>query len=204
MLGADLWLGSPTQVGSFKSQTGAGYPLLLCGNRCIGGTGTCATSGSNCVNLEIVYGPYDNYLVINQQGIVRYHAANQWPHGNRYHLSEIRGCIDTLVSAVVGVEDATPGRAAGVTLRVAPNPFRSAVAIELMNPAAAPRRARVTVHDLAGRAVATPLDGFAASGLTRLEWDGRGRDGTALAAGLYLVRAQVGSAVLVRRVVWLR
>ena len=52
--------------------------------------------------------------------------------------------------------------------------------------------------------VATPLDGFAAKGLTRLEWDGRGRDGSRLAAGVYLVRAQLGSAVLVRRVVWLR
>ncbi|HEY2954072.1 MAG TPA: FlgD immunoglobulin-like domain containing protein [Candidatus Eisenbacteria bacterium] len=201
VLGADLWLGSPTQVGSFKSQTGVSFPLLLCGNRCIGGTGICATTGSNCANLETLYGPYDNYLVINKQGIVRYHAANLWPHGNRYHLDEIRGCVDTLVSAVVGVEEAAN---AGPALRVAPNPFRGSIAIELSNPAGASRRVRVTVHDLAGREVARPFDGLAGAGRTRLEWDGRGPGGLLLGAGLYLVRAEVGAAVLVRRVVWLR
>ena len=204
MLGADLWLGTPTQVGNFKSQTGATYPLLLCGNRCIGATGFCATSGSNCVNLEIQYGPYDNYLVIDTQGIVRYHAANLWAHGNRYHLNEIRACVDTLVPSVVGVGGPGPApRAAGPTLRVAPNPFRSSVTIEIVNPEYAPNAARVTVHDLAGRIVAIPFEGPAAPGATRIAWDGRSASGNRPAPGLYHVRARVGPTVLVRRVVWL-
>ena len=204
MLGVDMWLGTPSQVGNFKSQTGVTFPLLLCGNRCIGATGICATSGSNCANFDLLYGPYDNYIVIDTQGIVRYHAANQWPHGTRYHLNEIRACVDTLVPSVVGVEDAPVVPGAGASLRVAPNPFRSSVAIELVNPAGHALDAKVTVHDMAGRVVATPLDGPASPGLTRVGWDGSGASGQRLAVGLYLIRAKVGAAVLVRRVVWLR
>lgn len=203
MLGVDYWVGTPAQVGNFKSQTGVTFPLLLCGDRCIGATGFCGTTGSNCANLDLLYGPYDNYLVIDTQGIVRYHAASLYAHGNRYHLNEIRACVDTLVPSVVGVDDAPLAPGAGAALRVAPNPFRSSLTIELVNPAGHPLEARVTVHDLAGRVVATPLDGLASAGLTRIGWDGRGAFGSRLAAGLYLVRARVGPAILVRRVVWL-
>ena len=68
-----------------------------------------------------------------------------------------------------------------------------------------PRRRRapivVTVHDLQGREIATLLDGIAASGTTRLRWDGRASGGSVMPAGIYLVRAQIGAAVLSRRLV---
>ncbi len=202
LLGVDMWSGTPTGVGSFRTQTGATYPLLLCGVNCVGATGTCGTSGSNCANLSASYGPFDNYIVINKQGIVRYHAANLWPHGNRYHLDEIRGCVDSLTSTPVGVDPALAPRDLG--LRVAPNPFRGSVAIELANPGGRDVRARVTVHDLTGRTVATLLEGVAVPGTTRLTWDARGRDGRSTAPGLYFVRAEIGSARFERRVVYVR
>ena len=202
MLGVDFWTGTPDQVGDFKVQTGATYPLLLCGNRCIGATGFCGAIG--CGILETLYGPYDNYIVIDTQGIVRYHAANIYAHGNRYHLNEIRACVDTLVSSVVGVEDAPRARGEGLALRVGPNPFRSSVTIELVNPAGRALEASVTVHDLAGRKVATLLAAPAAPGVTTLRWSGRDLEGRAVAPGIYQVRTEVAGTRLSRRIALVR
>ena len=122
VLGVDSWNGTTNQVASFCDQTGASLPLLLNGSSAVGG------------NFDNLYGPWDNYIVINKQGIVRYHAANQWPHGNRQHINEIRGAVDTLVSAVLGVGDSPMSGRDLVTLAAAPNPFRGAMRIELSLP----------------------------------------------------------------------
>ena len=81
VLGADMYNGTEAQLRSFRTQTGATYPLLLQGASGVGG------------NLNTLYGPFDNYLVINADGIVRYHSANIHPHGDRYYLNEIRNAI---------------------------------------------------------------------------------------------------------------
>ena len=189
VLGPDCWNGTVSQVQSFKTQTGATYPLLL--------NGTTATGG----NLYTLYGTYDNYIVINKQGIVRYHAADHWLHGNRYHLNEIRGCVDSLVTSPVGVFDPPPR---AFRLTASPNPFRGSLAIELAQPLADRAAARVTVVDLAGRLVATLWEGPSPAGMVRVNWDGRDQTGGAMAPGLYVVRAEVGKAVLSRRVAFLR
>lgn len=186
VLGADLWNGTPAQVQSFKNQTGATFPLLL--------QGLSATGG----NLGTLYGTYDNYVVISKQGIVRYHAALTWPHGNRYHLNEIRGAVDSLVSGTVGVGDGP--LASEFALRASPSPFRGSTMIELAIPGAGTERARVAVHDVLGRRIATLWDGPAPGGRLSLEWNARGTDG-ALAAGVYLVTADVGTRHLRRKVV---
>jgi hypothetical protein len=186
VIGADLWNGSPAQVQSFRNQTGALFPLLL--------QGAAATGG----NLETLYGTYDNYVVMNKQGIVRYHAALLWPHGNRYHLDQIRGCVDSLVAGTV---DAPPAAPASLALAVGPSPFRDATGIALAVPA--PGRARVAVHDVSGRRVATLHDGPVAAGWTRLAWNGRDDGGRRSPAGVYLVAAEVDGRRLVRRAVLL-
>ena len=191
VLGADLWNGTPAQVQSFKNQTGATYPLLLQGAAAAGG------------NISTLYGaglgiPYDNYLVINKQGIVRYHAALTWPHGNRYHLNEIRGAVDSLVSNTVGVEGGP--RTDELSLSASPSPFRGSTRIELAIPGAGVEHARVAVHDVLGRRIASLWDGPAAGGRLSLEWNARGTQG-ALAAGIYVVTAQVGARFLQRKVV---
>lgn len=185
VLGVDLWNGTSSQVTAFRDQTGATFPLLL--------NGSLATGG----NLATLYGPYDNYLVLNRQGIVRYHAANVWPHGNRYHLGEIQGAIDSLVTATVGVGDPMN---AGPTTRfvVTPNPFREAARIELSLPAAV-ENARVTLHDVTGRRVATLHQGPLAAGTARLEWRAAAEE--PLAAGVYFVAAELDGRRLQRRVV---
>jgi hypothetical protein len=189
VLGVDLWDGTPSQVGSFKSLTGTSYPLLLLGSNPAGG------------NLTTLYGPYDNYIVINKQGIVRYHADIAWDLGNRFHLDEIRGCVDSLVSGTVGVDD--PPARIGFALTSEPNPFHARTSVELAVPSGT-SAARVTVHDLAGRRLATLWDGAIPSGRARASWDGNNERGTPQPAGVYLIRAEIGKVQLSRRVIRLR
>ena len=92
VLGADMYNGTEAQLRSFRTQTGATYPLLLQGASGVGG------------NLNTLYGPFDNYLVINADGIVRYHSANIHPHGDRYYLNEIRAVVDYEIN-LVGVPE---------------------------------------------------------------------------------------------------
>src|SRR5206468_486823 len=129
---------------SFQQQTGVTFPLALQGAAAAGG------------NVEMLYGTYDNYIVLNKQGIVRYHAALRWPHGNRYHPDEIRGSVDSLVTPVLDV----PGgaRAPSFELTAGPNPSRGSVRVRLATPHPVPA-ASVSVHDVAGREVVTLWDG---------------------------------------------
>ena len=139
-------------------------------------------------------------MVVNKQGVIRYHAADFWPHGNRYHLDELRGTIDSLVTNLVGVDDRRPR---AYLLVAAPNPFRATTTLEFTNPGPGEVHARVTVHDLAGRRVATLWDAPARA-RTSLSWDGRSESGVAMGPGVYLVRAEIGSVRLARLLVRLQ
>lgn len=187
VVGVDLWDGTMVDLRGFKTQTGATYPLLL--------NGTFGTGG----NMTLLYGTYDNYVVVNKQGIVRYHAALVWPHGNRYHLNEIRGAVDSLVTQVVGVE---PGGGQGaLRLTSAPNPARGAAAIELSVPAGGASSATVTVHDISGRTVATVWEGAIPAGVSRFPWSLTDGSGASRPPGVYLVRARVDAQYRVHRMV---
>lgn len=185
VVGIDLWNGSASQLAQFKVQTGATFPLALNGAAAAGG------------NLEVLYGTYDNYIVLNKQGIVRYHAALAWPHGTRYHLDEIRACVDSLVGPTL---DAPEGRPATISLSAAPNPARGPVRVTLALPTAE-RQVRVSVHDVAGRELAVLADGPVAAGRHEWHWDGSDARGNRAAPGLYLIRASAGERVRSSRVV---
>ena len=189
VVGADLFNCTPSGLGTFKANTGATYPLLLLASVSTGG------------NIQTLYGERDHYVVINKQGIVRYQANDRWPYGDGYHLDEIRGCVDSLVTATVGVGEA-PARE--FALRVGPNPSGAEVEIVLVNPAGRAVAARVTVHDLLGRRVADLLDGPASPGLTTLKWNGRELDGSPAASGVYQVRAELPGIRLSRRIALVR
>lgn len=187
VVGADEYNGTAANLRSFKNQTGATYPLLLLAATAPGG------------NFATLYGTFDNYVVVNKQGIVRYHAALTWPHGNRYHLNEIRGCVDSLVSQPVGVEPVPSPNA--FRLSSAPNPAHRGTTVQLTIPPGAGARARVTVHDVTGRQVATLSNGVAPDGVSRYAWSGTDARGAPLAAGVYLIRAEIGTIRLAHRVV---
>ncbi len=195
MLGPDVMPSGAngSNLENFKSVAGnLTFPLL---RDCADGTFLSDT------NLLVPYFERDNYVVINSKGIIRYHAADAWPYGNRYHRDEILGTVDSLV--IHGL-DAGGQRPPAWSLAAAPNPARGPLTLELANPTAAAVRARVTVLDVSGRRVAELPETLAGSGLTRVVWDCRGARGERLPAGLYLVRAELGPMRLLRPVVLTR
>jgi len=95
-----------------------------------------------------------------------------------------------------------PGSFAAATFEFAPprpNPARGPVTFRL----ALQREgdARLEVFDLAGRRVAKLFDAGAAAGALRVEWDLADASERRVLPGLYLVRAQVAGAEVVRRIV---
>ena len=95
-------------------------------------------------------------------------------------------------------------RDGGVSLAAPwPSPSRGAARISFT--LEHPRQLRLAIHDLAGRRVRTLVPGaMRGAGAHSEQWDGRGDDGTALPAGVYLVRMVTDGAVRSRRLVWLR
>ena len=83
-----------------------------------------------------------------------------------------------------------------------PNPFAHATTIAFSVAATGP--ARITVHDLAGRWIATPFDGIATAGRQVVRWDGFGSDGHTAATGILFVRLDAAGATRTVRVVRLR
>jgi len=187
VLAPDLFDGTAAQLTQFRNETGATFPLLLNG-----------AAGAGNENLFTVYGDRDNYAVISKQGIVRYNAFNFWPYGARYHLDELRGCIDSLLTVTTDVDGRNAPHVFGLVAR--PNPARGAIVLELANPSEQALAARVEVYDLAGRPVAAVYDGLVPHGRTPMTWTGRDAGGRPVAPGVYLVRARIGGALLTRRV----
>jgi hypothetical protein len=167
---------------------GLSFPLL---RDCADGS---ALADSNLLKL---YVQRENYVVINKQGIIRYHAADAYDYGNRLHVNEILGTIDSLVTHPTDAEG-MPARA--WSLAASPNPAHGLVTFVLANPTPAETPARVRVLDLSGRLVAELPPAVARSGFTRLFWDAKGAGGTPLPAGVYLVQADVRGQKLTRRV----
>lgn len=190
VLGPDVWNGTPPQLAQFRINTGATYPLLLK-----------AGEGAGNENLNVPYAEQDNYVIVDQQGIIRYHALDLWPHGNRLHPGELRGIVDGLLMQATGVGDPS---ARGFALAAAPNPFSRTTAIELSHPAVGGTHGRVAVHDVAGRRVATLFDGPLPAGRVRVDWDGRLASGALAPAGVYTVTAEVGGVRVARRIARVR
>ena len=62
-------------------------------------------------------------------------------------------------------------------------------------------RARLTLHDVSGRLVATLTDEERVAGAHEVAWSGRSDQGARVAAGIYLVRLAAGGAVARARLV---
>ena len=73
-----------------------------------------------------------------------------------------------------------------VSLDIYPNPFNPQTTVAYTLEATG--HARVTIHDLHGRTVATLLDGIIEAGRHELVWNGNDDSGKGLASGTYLVQ----------------
>ena len=84
----------------------------------------------------------------------------------------------------------------------APNPFGERTTIEF----ALPEQTDVTlaVYDMMGRRVATLVDGPTRAGTHQIPWNGRTRNGQALASGVYLLRLTTDEQAFTRRMTLVR
>jgi hypothetical protein len=83
-----------------------------------------------------------------------------------------------------------------------PNPFAGATTLAFSVRDAGP--VRITIHDVAGRWVATPFDQLATAGRHVVRWDGRDADGHEAATGVLFVRLEAVGTTRTTRVVRLR
>ncbi len=193
MLGTDVMASGANGVQLAQFRINAGgltFPLL---RDCADGSALSDT------NLIKPYNQRDNYVVIDGDGIIRYHADDAWDYGNRLHLNELYPAINAALTALT--LSAPPHASVGVRLEVSPNPFSRRVVLGLSGAAGA--RASFRVLDLSGRQVAA----FSAAGgaaETRVTWDAIGSDGRSLAPGLYLIQVESGGQQLTRRIVLTR
>jgi len=70
-----------------------------------------------------------------------------------------------------------------------PNPFNPKTTIRY--DLARPGRVTVEVYNLLGQQITTLVDKFQGSGVHRVIWDGKGKDGEPLASGIYFYRLTV-------------
>ena len=129
-------------------------------------------------------GGHDNIVSIGQDG-----------RGDLY-LVDMDGVIWRVVDDTTSADD--PPAAATRMVGASPNPFNPQT--ELVVRLARDGRATVSVHDLAGRRLATVASGTFAAGEHRLPWRGRTDDGRALPSGVYLARLSTADAVSTEKI----
>jgi hypothetical protein len=122
----------------------------------------------------------------------------------RWNHAQLRDNVSTILAQYfleplsgLGVGGGAP--AAPRVSSARPNPFMGSTLVEL--DLAAPERVRFEVLDVAGRAVLARDAGRWMPGRHALEWDGRRRDGSRAAPGIYWLRVHAGATQALRRVV---
>ena len=98
--------------------------------------------------------------------------------------------------------DPRTARGAASEPSVRPNPASGAVTVELTLPEAV--NVSIDVFDIAGHRVARLQRGSLGSGRSEITWNGRDDDGNVTAAGVYLMKARIGTITLTRRLVRIR
>ena len=83
-----------------------------------------------------------------------------------------------------------------------PNPFNASTQIAYR--LATPGPVRLTIYNTLGQPVRTLVDQFQTAGFYQVRWDARDRRGTALAAGVYLVRLHYPGGEQTRRLLLLK
>ena len=106
----------------------------------------------------------------------------------------------TTGSGTTGVDDVLPGRLAFEPNR--PNPFVSGTMFAYALPAAG--NVRLSIYDVHGRRVATPVDGLQSPGRHTLRWEGRDAAGAALSPGAYFARIEFAGHSEVRKIVLMK
>ena len=158
----------------------------------------------------------------NEQASPVWNSQLGWPNQNKigdyYHMvSDANGADLAWAATFNGEEDvyyvriprqdlaAVETPPAGARLHGAePNPFVSFTSLRYDLPASG-GRVRITIHDIAGRHIATLLDGFAPGGTQVTRWDGtETATGRPAPPGVYLCRLETQTQVRTNRLMRLR
>ncbi|HET9253564.1 MAG TPA: FlgD immunoglobulin-like domain containing protein [Candidatus Eisenbacteria bacterium] len=97
--------------------------------------------------------------------------------------------------------EASP-RGVAVLAQNTPNPFNPRTTIRFMVPKAGP--GSLTIYDVNGRRVATPLQGELTEGEHRVAWEAKDHAGRPLPSGVYLYRLELPGFESTRRMTLLR
>jgi hypothetical protein len=92
-------------------------------------------------------------------------------------------------------------RADGIE-RITPNPFLPSARVDFG--LALPGTTRLTVHDAAGRRIATLVDGLLPAGPQSVVWSGKTQAGVAAPAGVYFIRLTTSRGEWTKKVIRLR
>jgi hypothetical protein len=106
---------------------------------------------------------------------------------------QVNVCIDSVLHVIAGpqgTESVPPGGPA-MRLTTSPNPTRAGADVALSLPAA--ESGEVTVLNVAGQSVAVLAHGTLPAGESHWRWDGRTASGTDAGAGVFWVRARLGT-----------
>lgn len=134
----DTWNGSLSQATTYLNLTKITYPLLI--------------NAGNALNSFGM--TYDNYLVIDHQGVLRYSSANNGGLGERYRLNEIKNEIETYL-AKTGLNTA-PIPLDIEIMQNYPNPFNAVTTIRfsLLKGSIV----SLEIYDIRGRIIETLID----------------------------------------------
>ena len=160
----ETWNGSLSQATSYLNLTKITYPLLL--------------SAGNALNLFGI--TYDNYLVIDHQGILRYSSAKNGGLGERYRLNEIKDEIETYL-AKIGLNTANVPLNIDISQNY-PNPFNAVTTIKFSLLKGS--LVLLEIYDVQGRLVDTLVDNiFLAPSDYYEDWNATG-----FSTGMYFYR----------------
>lgn len=160
----ETWNGSLSQATTYLNLTKITYPLLI--------------NAGNALNSFGM--TYDNYLVIDHQGVLRYSSAKNGGLGERYRLNEIKDKIETYLAK-------TGLNTANVPLNIAisqnyPNPFNAVTTIKFSLLKGS--LVLLEIYDVRGRLIDTLVDNiFLAPSDYSKDWNAAG-----FSTGMYFYR----------------
>ena len=189
--------GGNDQVGGvIGDPVGNGWLGSLAGGTGAGGNSSPDAITANGGQASLVYGNGAVAAVRNFYGAGRsYFCGFGWE--NLATDGEREGLLNAVL-AWFDAPSAAPDTPPRLAVDLHPNPFNPAVTIAWELPRPGPLR--ISVHDLAGRHLATLHDGPAPAGPGTVSWRGLAANGRALPSGVYLCRFEQNGEVTSRKV----
>ncbi|RPH94287.1 T9SS C-terminal target domain-containing protein [candidate division KSB1 bacterium] len=150
-------------------------------------------SGLRVINISSPAQPHETGFYYSEPNYCQLAARGRYVYGNGYGGFQVFDCNPAL--PVISSETVLPAR---LELHPCyPNPFNAATMISYSLPVTS--RVRLSVFDVLGRQVATPVDGVQTAGEQRVFFDGG-----ALASGIYFARLEANGMKADQKMVLLK